>query len=175
MAWTSLTYAYGSVLTSAKMTQLYDNITAQANGDSGAPKQQTAGIADNSVTSDKLPDYTAGYYGNVTSDLVKAVRATNAKVAEYKVSRAGTLRTIFSIYANTGTTYGRVYVNGVATGTNRSTTLTTPQYYTDDITVAKGDLVQLYSYNTANDGVAGIFGVAFEEFMDFAVNITMHD
>ena len=37
MAWTSLTFAFGSVLTSAKQTQLYDNITALANADSGAP------------------------------------------------------------------------------------------------------------------------------------------
>lgn len=54
MVWTALTFAFGSVLTSTKMTQLYDNITAQANGDSGAPKQQTAGIADGAVTQAKL-------------------------------------------------------------------------------------------------------------------------
>ena len=40
MGWTTLSFPYGSVLTSAKMTQLYDNITAQANGDSGAPDQK---------------------------------------------------------------------------------------------------------------------------------------
>ena len=37
MAWTTLTFAYGSLLTSTKMTQLYDNFTAFANKDSGAP------------------------------------------------------------------------------------------------------------------------------------------
>lgn len=37
MAWTSLTFAFGSLLTSTKMTQLYDNITAAFNKDSGAP------------------------------------------------------------------------------------------------------------------------------------------
>jgi len=36
------------------MTQLYDNTTAQANGDPGAPQQQTAGIADLAVTTEKL-------------------------------------------------------------------------------------------------------------------------
>ena len=37
MAWTNLSYAYGSVLTSLKMTQLYDNFAAFANKDAGAP------------------------------------------------------------------------------------------------------------------------------------------
>lgn len=37
MAWTDLTYAFGSLLTSTKMTQLFDNITAAFNKDGGAP------------------------------------------------------------------------------------------------------------------------------------------
>lgn len=37
MAWTNLSYSYGSVLTSAKMTQLYDNLAALAAGSAGAP------------------------------------------------------------------------------------------------------------------------------------------
>lgn len=39
MAWTSLSFAYGSVLTSAKMTQLYDNLSALS--ESGAPNYAT--------------------------------------------------------------------------------------------------------------------------------------
>lgn len=42
MTWTVLTFAFGSVLTSTKMTQLFDNITAMASGDSGAPKIKIA-------------------------------------------------------------------------------------------------------------------------------------
>jgi len=37
MAWTNLTFAFGSVLTSAKMTQLFDNLAAMSNGDAGSP------------------------------------------------------------------------------------------------------------------------------------------
>lgn len=37
MAWTALTFAYGSLLTSTKMTQLFDNFQAFADKDSGAP------------------------------------------------------------------------------------------------------------------------------------------
>lgn len=56
MAWTILSYSFGSLLTATKMTQLYDNITAVANGDTGAPKIQTAGIADNAITTAKILD-----------------------------------------------------------------------------------------------------------------------
>lgn len=38
MTWTTLSFPYGSTLTSTKITQLYDNITALANADSGAPR-----------------------------------------------------------------------------------------------------------------------------------------
>ena len=41
MAWTTLNFSFGSILTSAKMTQLYDNLTALAAGDSGAPSVTT--------------------------------------------------------------------------------------------------------------------------------------
>lgn len=49
MAWTSLTFSFGSLLTSSKMTQLYDNLTALANGDSGAPAIQEAAMGSASV------------------------------------------------------------------------------------------------------------------------------
>ncbi|MDX1351551.1 MAG: hypothetical protein R3254_00965 [Thiomicrorhabdus sp.] len=41
MSWTNLSYAYGSVLTSAKITQQYDNLTAFAHGDGSSPKIET--------------------------------------------------------------------------------------------------------------------------------------
>jgi hypothetical protein len=44
MTWTTLSYSFGSILTSTKMTQNQDNFTALANGDSGSPKIQEAAI-----------------------------------------------------------------------------------------------------------------------------------
>ena len=38
MGWTSLSFAFGSLLNSTKMTQLYDNLQAMADGDAGAPE-----------------------------------------------------------------------------------------------------------------------------------------
>jgi len=57
MAWTNITnaqLAIGAPIRSIDLLALRDNITAQANGDAGAPKQQTAGIADNAVTAVKV-------------------------------------------------------------------------------------------------------------------------
>lgn len=51
MAWTSLTYAYGSLLTATKMTQLYDNLTALANKDSGAPVLANSYVTEAMLTS----------------------------------------------------------------------------------------------------------------------------
>ena len=44
MAWTDLTYSFGSVLTSTQMTQNQDNFTALAQGLSGAPKILSAAL-----------------------------------------------------------------------------------------------------------------------------------
>lgn len=57
MPWTNITnaqLAVGSPIRSIDLLALRDNITAQANGDAGAPQQQTAGIADNAVTAAKV-------------------------------------------------------------------------------------------------------------------------
>lgn len=46
MAWTNLTFAFGSTLTSTKMTQLQDNFTAMATKASGAPAVQASTITE---------------------------------------------------------------------------------------------------------------------------------
>ena len=49
MTWTNLTFAFGSILTATKMTQLDDNFEAMANGDSGAPSITEAAMAADAV------------------------------------------------------------------------------------------------------------------------------
>jgi hypothetical protein len=58
MTWVNLSsaFSYGSQLTSTQMQNLRDNITAMANGDSGAPSIQTAALANSSVTTVKIPN-----------------------------------------------------------------------------------------------------------------------
>lgn len=61
MAWTDLSsaFSYGSKLTSAQMQNLRDNITALANGDSGAPRIQTSAVDSGAITVDQM-EYNAG-------------------------------------------------------------------------------------------------------------------
>jgi len=54
MAWTSLTFSFGSTLTSAKMTQLYDNFQALADKASGAPTLANDYIVNAMVNTDAV-------------------------------------------------------------------------------------------------------------------------
>ena len=66
MAWTNVTFAFGSILTSTKMTQLDDNFEALANGDSGSPKIQEAAITGQAaVDRSALKTGVSGASGNV--------------------------------------------------------------------------------------------------------------
>jgi len=58
----------------------------------------------------------------------------------------GTVRVKFSIYAAASltTAYGRIYVNGVAVGTERSTTSKTAVEFSEDITINVGDKVEIW-------------------------------
>lgn len=88
MVWTTLSFPFGSVLTSAKMTQLYDNLTALANGDSGAPNIQTAAyaagsvdqaaIGANDVGQSELKTTTANQSSSVAQNAVGTITPTGA-------------------------------------------------------------------------------------------------
>lgn len=49
-------FAYGSSPTSEQLQNLRDNLTAFANGDSGAPTVQAAGLASSAITTSKIAD-----------------------------------------------------------------------------------------------------------------------
>ena len=69
------------------------------------------------------------------------------------VGTSGIVRVKFSLCSLNSSTaaYGQIYKNGIAVGTLRQITTTTPTVYTEDIAVKKGDLIQIYakSPNTA--------------------------
>lgn len=69
MAWTTLTFAFGSVLSSSKMTQMFDNFTAFARGESGAPKVTFTG-SNSGVISDFFRRFGDGELGvaNITAN-----------------------------------------------------------------------------------------------------------
>lgn len=72
------------------------------------------------------------------------------KKKEIRIRRDGTIRVKFGLKGTNGinTVFGRVYVNGVAAGSEHSTVLTSYQTYSDDVTVVREDLVQLYAYTS---------------------------
>ena len=68
------------------------------------------------------------------------------KVLEILSGGAGTATVAFDLLTTgAGTAFGRIYVNGTPTGTERSTASTTAVTYTEDIAIVYGDLVQIYS------------------------------
>ncbi len=70
------------------------------------------------------------------------------KLKEIVIGYPGTLRIYFEMYSSSGvsTVYGRIYRNGGAVGTTRSTQSTSPVPYTEDEAGwSVGDLVQIYA------------------------------
>jgi len=105
----------------------------------------------------ELQHYNAGDIviagGLVTTSYFSTSMSTSyVKAAEKKINFSGVLRIPFYIYVDAaGTGYGRIYRNGVAVGTERSSTDTTPgTAFTEDIAGwSAGDLVQLYIKHSA--------------------------
>ena len=77
-----------------------------------------------------------------------------AKVWEWTSTVVGTITVTFAIYAVTsGTAYGRVYLDAVATGTERSSSSTTNMSsYSQTFTVAEGTKVQIYAKHSVGGG-----------------------
>ncbi len=75
------------------------------------------------------------------------------KQKEITVACIGTIRIKFDlkITVATNTAYGRIYINGVAVGTQRTNATTSYVNFSEDIAVIPGDKVQLYSYASAAD------------------------
>jgi hypothetical protein len=112
--------------------------------------KRTHGAGSNVFASADFPLY-IGNSGTTAGNLYKSIRVT----------RPGTITVYFELRAGgQSVAYGRIRVNGNVVGTLR-TTPTGPsgqlgpvQAYTENITVAAGDLVQLYcSYSGINFGV----------------------
>lgn len=93
------------------------------------------------------PTVTAGtlYQGDPSGNL-STVATTYTVMVQRRVYATGTVRVIWSLQSGDGTNtvYGRIYKNGTAVGTERSTTSGTAVTYTDDISVSSGDVLQLY-------------------------------
>ena len=91
MAWTDLTYAFESVLTSAKMTQNQDNFTALAQGLTGSPKILNAAVdAVAAIAYSKL---------DLAGSVVDADISSSAGIVASKISGVGA-----KVYRSSGDT-----------------------------------------------------------------------
>lgn len=149
MAWTSLTYAFGSLLTSTKMTQLYDNLTALANGDSGAPTIQPSAIS----------TYAPGsYFCFVHTAPGSRSSSGYDKMSEFKTALSGNLSVGFlrrtNGVGNTAST--RIYVNSMAVSSGYSDASSAWTFVSRNITSCNaGDLIQIFG--KYDGGVATIY------------------
>lgn len=71
---------------------------------------------------------------------------TYTKKKEVQVNFSGTIHTTFDLRTSSVSyeVFGRLYVNGSAVGAERHMNSTTDATYTETLTIAKGDLVQIY-------------------------------
>ena len=143
--------------TTTLFTKLRDNPVEMFAKASGAPVLANdyivdAMILDGEVGIAKLPTYVAGNYleGSIafmSETSLGDVGASYVKRLELKVTRSGTVKVRVGLResANTYNIVGKIYVGGVAQGTERAPITTTNwQWWNEDITVSAGDLVQLY-------------------------------
>lgn len=152
MAWTNLTFPFGSLLTSTKMTQLYDNFDALATGDASAPK----------ILFDAMDSPTSGTTHIVWRSNVDGTSITGPQSASYEEVSAGqrpviwnngTVTASIEHRSNIGgqTTRSRVLLNGAVQAT-WSTSSTSFTQRTLSIAVVEGDII---SWQHASDDLTG--------------------
>jgi|GEM_PF-2801635 len=144
MAWTALSFAYGSKLTSTKMTQLFDNFTAMGSGSAGAPK----------VSRSAIELYSAGSYQILSAvSTGYTLSTTYAKIREALVPRGGTISVEFLFQCASGGK-ARVYRNGTGVGTERTLEGGSHGYNSYFIEAvaswSPGDLLQVYAYSPSS-------------------------
>jgi len=171
MAYSFQTFSVGEILTATKMNQVEVNIRDHVHGTASVVSVPNSGLSghpwgtsdlqDNAITNAKLADFVAGSYTEIgIGDNTDADPGTSyvQKIAFY-MPRGGTITTHMHLWAPSGATaYGRVYVNGSAVGTERSTTSSLRQAWNEDISFNAGDVIQLYVRNS-NAGFGTSYGL----------------
>jgi hypothetical protein len=73
------------------------------------------------------------------------------KVKEILIGRTGIYTVAFGLWTSNASypAFGRIYKNGVAFGTERTTAATGEQTYSENLAFNRGDLLQLYVHETA--------------------------
>lgn len=85
---------------------------------------------------------------------VHTTQATYTKIREIKLGRSGSFRIYFVMKSLSGVypVYGQIYRNGVAVGTERTTSSTSYVGFTEDISGWNvGDLLQIYGHSNGSE------------------------
>lgn len=88
-----------------------------------------------------------------------------SKIREVQSLVSGDIRVSFNLSSGTSSyVYAQIYINGVAVGTlrssNNNTSFTT---FTEDFTVKKGDLIQIYARKTNTSGQQTTLSIYWNE------------
>lgn len=140
MPWTDLSFPFGSILTSSKMTQLDDNFEALANADSGAP----------TIQHDTAPAVSAG--GTTQARVDKEYTETGTsyrRMVEWKLGVHGTIRVYFEF--RLGGSGAEAQVRLLKNGSEVDSWATTSGTYVSrshDVSVAFGDVLELQGRHT---------------------------
>lgn len=84
----------------------------------------------------------------------KTRATTPTRVKCIIVNSSGICRVSFDLCANGVTAYGRVYRNGTAYGTQRSTGSSSYVTYTEDLAFSIGDMIELYIWSSSSSYTA---------------------
>jgi len=148
-----------------------DNPIAMFEKASGAP-QLADGYVEQKMMADSTSQSTHYAYANARETYTIVDITSYTKVVDFKVSRDGIVNVTFDLRSTTfNDAFGRIYVDGVDVGTIRNNPTDTFVNYKEDITVTRGQSVQLYLRvgTTPRTVIATNFGVGFSEFSDIMV------
>lgn len=138
---------------------LYFNPTAIMEKASGAPVLANnyivaAMINNGEVTGAKVDSVGTGAGILSAANTNRSSTSTSyVKVKEILCPVGGDYTVDFGIYTNNpaAPAFGRIYINGLAVGTERSTTSTGVVTFSESIAVSSGDLVQLYYHSSGGN------------------------
>jgi hypothetical protein len=156
MTWTNQSYAFGSLLTSTKMGLLYDNLTAFANGDSGAPQIYMSDAMQDPIVGDGACYYHRSfkhaspvYVFNVGSVFQDSVQTSFncRKTGNYTVGLQANFEMDLLGSYQEDTMEAALLVNSVQVGAAATVTTTSyssavfSAFITNDIAINSGDVV----------------------------------
>ena len=137
-----------------------NSMPSAANGDIDANTQKIINVVDPTNDQD-VSTKKYSRHGIASDDVVfenntneSTTNMTYTKLKEITAYISAKIRVYWGMLSVTGPiVYSKVYLNGVVVGTERNTTSTSYVYFTEDIEIKNGDLIQIYG--KSSDGISG--------------------